>query len=108
MSRALIPVGQRLTQYGVPKSIGLFMSDTQKVIAYLMGLFLPLDLIPTFLSLIGPSIPTRSYPRPPQISHYYNSPVMVMQNPGITYGYSGDQIRRLDYEADARRGMRPI
>ena len=62
MSRALITVGQRLT-YGVPKTIGPFMSDTQKVIAYLIRLFLPLDLIPKLLSLL-PSFAARPVPRP--------------------------------------------
>ena len=105
MSRALIPVGERLDPFGVPKTVGPLLSDTQKVVAYLMKKFLlPIEVIMSFL----PSISYRPYPRPPQISHYYDSPVMVMQNPGLTYGYSGDQIRRLDYEATARRGMRPI
>jgi hypothetical protein len=57
-SNALIPIGRRLDAFGVPRTLGPFLSDTQKVIAYLMKkFFLPIEAIMLFLPEIARPIP---------------------------------------------------
>lgn len=63
MSNALIPIGQRINSYGIPRTLGPFLSDTQKVIAYLIKKFsFPIELLVSFLPEIA-----RPIPRPPEM-----------------------------------------
>jgi len=61
--RPFIAVGERLDAFGVPRTLGLFLSDTQKVIVWLVRKFgLPIDLLVRFLPEIA-----RPIPRPPPL-----------------------------------------
>ena len=71
--RVIIPMGQRIAKDGVPRTLGRYLSDTQKIIAYLVKKFLPKDLIPNVMKFHRSPrevVIPRNIPRPPDIFRF--------------------------------------
>jgi len=64
--RPFIPIGERLDAFGVPRTLGPFLSETQKVIAFLMKKFsFTIDI--AFYLLSFREVFAQPIPRPPPL-----------------------------------------